>query len=285
MGSSSPFCTLPVRAGWKGCSNICGKPLGAGILTGEEEAEFAFGGACLKVRQQLQRGSLQEFLKMFGQLTGHADLARGINGIQGFQSFQDAVGRFVKNGGVGKGKGFSEDAGASSGFVGEKATKIERGCVKAGAHQSRDCGAGTGQDFDRKSGEARLADQPGAGVGDRGCAGITDKSHVKSFPHALNEVRCTGCLIVLMQAGLGFGDPVVFEEDARVACVFRSHKIAGMQGFQSPESDVAKVPDGGWNDGEHVLLPTFGELRHDLDGSILGGHGNSLTFCGLEIFA
>ncbi len=193
------------------------------------------------------------------------------------------MGRFVKDGSVREGEGLGQDPRAPSGFVGEEATKIEGGCVHARAHQRRDGGAGPGQHLDGKTCKARFADQSRARVGNGGRASITDEGHVEATLHALDEVCGTRGLIVLMEAGLGFRDAVVFEEDSGMTCILSRHKVTGMQDLQCPQSDVAKVPDGSWNDREHAILPTFGELRHDLDSGILSGHWDGLALRGLEI--
>ncbi len=81
---------LPVRAGWKGCcegSISLLSELGAGIPSGEEEAEFTFGGAGLKVLKKLRRGSTQGFLEMLREFAGNTEITIGINGVQGFEGF------------------------------------------------------------------------------------------------------------------------------------------------------------------------------------------------------
>jgi len=147
----------PVRDAWKAC---CEESFATGLAAGEEETKFAFRGTGVKVLEELRGGPMQSFFEKFGEFAGDTDFTRGIDDIQGLQSFQDAVGGFVEERGMREVKSFGEDAGALPGFVGEKSPKIKGRGVEARAHQSRDGGAGTGQNLNGKSGKAGFTDQP-----------------------------------------------------------------------------------------------------------------------------
>ncbi len=243
------------------------------VGSGDEEADFAFGGVGEVVGGEGAGGAAAVFFEFFGEFAGDADEAVWGDAVEEGEGGVEAVGGFEEDAGFVGVEGGGEDALALAAFDGEEAAEVEGVGGEAAADEGGEDGAGAGEDFDGDGGGVAGGDEALTWVGDAGHAGVGDVGDAFAEGEFAEELGAAHGFVVLVEADEGFADVEVGEEGAGVAGVFAGDEVDGGEGIAGADGDVAEVADGGGDDVEVAWLGRHGGRGGRGGGGKQGGWG------------
>ena len=181
--------------------------------------------------------------KGFCQFPGYADGDVRVQRRQGLHGFNDAVGGFIKNTGIGRFRCRLEHGVFFPGFNGQKTAEEEGVRRQSGSHQSRHHGGRTGKNSETYALFLERLNETVARIAHARHARITD--HGKAFPASRARRNFPGArlFIVVMHAYQRFADFIMGKQKSRVAGVFTRNDIHLAQHVQRPQSNVRPVAD------------------------------------------
>ena len=181
--------------------------------------------------------------KGFCQFPGYADGNIRIQRRQSLHGFDDAMGGFIKNTGMGSFHCRLEHSVFFPGFDGQKTAEEE--CVRRqpGPHQCRHHGRWPGKDGEAYSLFLEGLDETIARIAHARHARITDHGKAFSASRARRNFPGARLFIMVMHAYQRFADFIMGKQKTGMAGVLTRNDIHLAQHVQRPQGDVRPVAD------------------------------------------